>query len=122
MEQSIELSLLEPDELEQLNFIWDLIPAEDKKGMTREDVLFVLDAMDDYLEQVGLAHTDEKTGEVTYEDGDVDETEQLEYLRRAVHEASHSSNPLCHPLTSVQIQLIMDGEMQYGIRQGWYEE
>jgi len=117
------LKLLEPEEREQLEYMWNLIPEEDRCGMNKGDILFVLDAMDDYLEEVGLLEVDEKSGEVTYLDGDIDETEQLEYIQKAVQEGLHTQpEPLCHALTLVQIQLIMDAEVQYGISQGYYEE
>ena len=104
----MEMSLLEPEERKEVDFIWNLIPAEDKQGITEEDVLLVLDAMDDFLEEVGLLHVDEETGEV-------DETAQMEYVAEAAKEQQS-------PLTMVQIQLIMDGEFQYGLQEGWYEE
>ena len=110
------LALLDAEEREQLLGIWNLIPEEDRQKMTQEDVLFVLDAMDDYLESVGLLETDENTGEVTYLDGDVDETEQLNFILDA-QKRRHSST-----LTSSQIQIILDAELQYGIAQGYYEE
>lgn len=123
MESKFELSLLEPEEREEVNFIWQLLPKEDRKGMEPSDVVFVLDAMDDYLESIGLMESDATTGEVLYKDGEVDETEQLQYVLDAVREGAQSSpSPLCSPLTSAQVQLIMDGEMQYGLQQGWYEE
>ena len=50
-----------------------------------------------------------------YEDGEVDETAQMEYVAEAAKEQQS-------PLTMVQIQLIMDGEFQYGLQEGWYEE
>lgn len=109
------MSLLEPEEREEINFIWNLIPAEDRKGMSEADVLLVLDAMDDFLEEAGLLTVDEATGEVEYEDGEVDETAQMEYVARVAKEQKSL-------LTNVQIQLIMDGEFQYGLQEGWYEE
>ena len=115
MANGMEMNLLEPEERKEVEFIWNLIPAEDKQGISEEDVLLVLDAMDDFLEEVGLLHVDEETGEVEYEDGEVDETAQMEYVADVAKE-QHS------PLTMVQIQLIMDGEFQYGLQEGWYEE
>lgn len=115
MDNAIELSLLDKDEKEQLEYIWNLIPDEDKKGMSKSDVLLVLDLMDDFLEEKGLLEEDAETGEVTYLEGDIDETEQLEYLSKAVAKEGV-------PLSNVQLQLIIDGEMQYGIEQGWYSE
>ena len=115
MANGMEMSLLEPEERKEVEFIWNLIPAEDKQGITEEDVLLVLDAMDDFLEEVGLLHVDEETGEVEYEDGEVDETAQMEYVAEAAKEQQSR-------LSMVQIQLIMDGEFQYGLQEGWYEE
>ena len=44
------LTMLDAEEKEQLLGIWNLIPEQDREKMSQEDVLFVLDAMDDYLE------------------------------------------------------------------------
>ena len=115
MDANIELSLLDAEEKEQLDFMWNLILDEDKKGMSKSDVLLVLDLMDDFLAEKGMLEEDERTGEVTYLEGEVDETEQLEYLLNAVAEEAT-------PLTRVQLQLILDAEMQYGLKKGWYEE
>ena len=119
---NFELSLLEPEEREQIEYIYNLIPEQDRVGINRQDILYVLDLMDDFLEEEGLLEVDEKTGEMTYKDGDVDDTRQLEFLMNAVRKSSSAPQPLCSPLTSSQIQMIMDGELQYGISQGWYEE
>ena len=54
MNTNIELSLLDAEEKELLNYIWNHIPAEDRQGMTQSDVLLVLDLMDDYLVENGL--------------------------------------------------------------------
>lgn len=112
---TIEMSLLDPEEREQIEYIWNIIPVEDRQGMSQSDVLLVLDAMDDYLEEKGLLQYDEQTGEAEYTDGEVDETEQLEYVQKAA-KAQGSG------ISGVQIQLVMDGELQYGIEQGYYEE
>lgn len=110
-----EMALMSDDERQQLEYMWNLIPEEDKKQMTPDDILFVLDAMDDFMEEKGLVEYDESTGEATYKDGDIDETEQLEYILN--ENRINGRN-----LTSVQIQLILDAELQYGVEQGWYEE
>lgn len=110
-----ETALMEPEEKEMVQYILNLIPPQDRQGINESDVLFVLDTMDDFLEDKGLLEYDEQTDEAIYLDGDVDETEQLQYvLTQAQHQ--HLS------LTSVQIQLIMDGEKEYGIEQGYYED
>lgn len=110
-----ELSLLEPDEKEQLEYIWNLIPTQDRHDLAKADVLLVLDLMDDFLEEKGLLIENEQTGEITYLEGEIDETEQQNYLLHAVLDSGRK-------LSSAQIQLILDAEMQYGIEQGYYEE
>ena len=112
---TIELSLMDAEEKQQLEYIWNLIPAEDRQGMTQADVLMVLDLMDDYLVSQGLLEEEDNADEVTYLEGEIDETEQLNYLLE-------QTNALGRPLSSEQLQLIMDGELQYGIEQGYYEE
>lgn len=123
---SIELALLEPEERELVEFICESIPAEDRSSgstqgnpsghiLTADDILFVLDLMDDYLEEQGLVREDPQTGEMEYLEGDVDETEQLNYVLAAVKEDNRS-------ISSVQIQLIQDAELQFGIKHGYYTE
>jgi hypothetical protein len=113
MNSNIELSLLEAEEKQLLDYIWNLIPQQDRQGMTQTDVLLVLDLMDDFLMEKGLV--EESADEVNYLEGEIDETEQLEFLLAKTKESGLS-------ITSEQIQLIMDGELQYGIEQGYYEE
>lgn len=121
MNESIEMALMEPEEREMVEYIMKMINDENGENdgndgkLTADDVLFVLDLMDDYLEEKGLLREDPKTGEMEYLDGDVDETEQLDYILKAVKEEGRS-------ITSVQVQLIQDAELQYGIEKGYYEE
>ena len=112
---SIEMALLEPEERELVAFIYNAIPAEDRGELTADDILLVLDLMDDYLEEHGLLREDPQTGEMEYLEGDVDETEQLNYVLAGVKEEGR-------PISAVQIQLIQDAELQYGIEKGYYEE
>lgn len=121
MNESIEMALMEPEEREMVEYIMKMINDENDGNdgndgkLTADDVLFVLDMMDDYLEEKGLLREDPKTGEMEYLDGDVDETEQLDYILKAVREEGRS-------ITSVRVQLIQDAELQYGIEKGYYEE
>lgn len=112
---TLEMALMEPEERELVQYIYDAIPAEDRKGLTPDDILLVLDMMDDYLEEQGLLKEDPATGEMEYLDGDVDETEQLNYVLAALKDEGRS-------VSSVQIQLIQDAELQYGIEKGYYSE
>ncbi len=109
------MALLEPEERELVAFIYNAIPAEDRGELTADDILLVLDLMDDYLEEQGLLREDPQTGEMEYLEGDVDETEQLNYVLACVKEEGR-------PISAVQIQLIQDAELQYGIEKGYYEE
>ena len=124
MNESIEMALMEPEEREMVEYIMKMINDENGDAslnggngetLSADDVLFVLDMMEDYLEEKGLLREDPKTGEMEYLEGDVDETEQLDYILRAVREEGRS-------ITSVQVQLIQDAELQYGIEKGYYEE
>lgn len=111
----IEDNLISAEEQEQIDWMWDAIPEVDRAGITKEDILFVIDAMDDYLEENGLVEYDDETEEIQYLDGDVDETEQLNYVLEMAAEDHRS-------LTSAQVQIIMDAEYQFGLQQGYYEE
>lgn len=112
---SIEMALMEPEERELVEYILRAIPAEDRGSLTADDVLLVLDLMDDYLEEQGLVREDPATGEMEYLEGEVDETDQLNYVLTAMKEEGRT-------VSAVQIQLIQDAELQYGIEKGYYEE
>lgn len=112
---SIESQLIDNEEKALVDYILTIIPAADRKGLSEDDVLLVLDLMDDYLIQAGLAQLNDQTEEIEYLDGDVDETEQLQFvLNEAQKQGVH--------LSSAQVQLIQDAELQYGIEHGYYAE
>lgn len=112
---TLELSLMDAEERELVEYIYNAIPAQDRGGLNADDILFVLDEMDNYLETQGLLREDPQTGEVEYLDGEVDETEQLNFVLEAAKRHQRA-------LSSVQIQLIQDAELQYGIAKGYYSE
>lgn len=107
-EQELDLGP-EFDDAQCIEFIMNLIPEEDKAGMSEDDVQYVLDTIYDFYESVGLI--DENMAS----DGVVDETAELEYIRKAVKKDGIA-------LTDEQIQLILDGEFEYGLSIGIYEE
>ena len=109
------MALMEPEERELVEYIFSAIPAEDRGNLTPDDILLVLDLMDDYLEDQGLLKEDPATGEMEYLDGEVDETEQLNYVLKAMKEEGRS-------ISGVQVQLIQDAELQFGIQKGYYSE
>ena len=112
---TLELSLLAAEERQLVEYIYNAIPAQDKGHLTADDILLVLDLMDDYLEEQGLLREDPKTGEMEYLEGDVDETEQLNYVLEALRADGRN-------ISSVQVQLIQDAELQFGIEHGYYTE
>jgi len=97
------------DDEKCIEFILGLIPEEDKKGMTEDDVQYVLDVIYDFYETEGLI--DENVAS----DGYVDETAELDFIRKAAKKDGIN-------LTDEQIQLILDGEFEYGLSIGIYEE
>lgn len=111
---TIETALMDPEEREQVEFMLSVIPEEDRKHISADDILFVLDAMDDYLLQEGMLEYNEETEEAVYLDGEVDETEQLEFVLDQARQDERT-------LTSSQIQIIFDAEQQWGLKQGYYE-
>lgn len=107
-EQDLDLGP-EFDDQKCIDFILSAIPEEDKKGMTEDDIQYVLDVIYEFYESEGLI--DENVAS----DGYVDETAELEYIRKAAKKDN------IH-LTDEQIQLILDGEYEYGLSIGIYEE
>ena len=114
MNTNIELSLLNAEEKELLNYIWNLIPAEDKQTMTQNDVLSVLDLMDDYLLEHGLLEENEQTGETTYLDGEIDENEQLEYLINALKEQGKLTSTGKSDWQQTTVSRILKNPVYYG--------
>lgn len=105
-----ELNLgLEFDDDACIKFIMELIPEEDRDGMTEDDIQYVLDVIYDFYESEGLIDEDVAS------DGYVDETKELDFIRKACKKDKVN-------LTDEQIQLILDGEFQYGIETGIYVE
>lgn len=111
---TIETALMDPEEREQVEYMLSVIPEQDRKNISADDVLFVLDMMDDYLLEEGLLEYNEETEEAVYLDGEVDETEQLNYVLNQAQQDERT-------LTASQIQIIMDAEQQWGLKQGYYE-
>jgi len=92
-----------------IEFILNLIPEEDRNGMTEDDVQYVLDVIYDFYQSAGLIADDDAT------EGVIDEEAELAFVRKAAKKDGIN-------LTDEQIQLILDGEFQYGLEIGIYEE
>ena len=98
------------DDQECIDFILNLIPAEDRGNMTEDDIQYVLDVIYEYYDQAGLIDEDDTASE-----GVIDENEEFEFVKKAVKKDGIQ-------LTDQQIQLILDGEFEYGLEKGIYEE
>ena len=107
-EQDLDLGP-EFDDSKCIEYILNLIPEQDRAGITEDDVQYVLDVIYDYYESEGLM--DENVAS----DGYVDEDAELDYIMKAANEDGVK-------LTSEQIQLILDGEFEYGKAIGIYAE
>lgn len=107
-EQDLDLGP-EFDDAKCIEYIMNLIPEQDKQGMTEDDVQYVLDVIYDFYESEGLLE------ENIASDGYVDEAAELDFIRKAAKKDGVR-------LTDEQIQLILDGEFEYGLSIGIYEE
>ncbi|MBQ8100088.1 MAG: hypothetical protein IJV55_08010 [Paludibacteraceae bacterium] len=100
--------LMEFDDEQAVRFIWDFIPEEDRTGMTEDDILYVLDVIDDYYEKEGLLDDD------IAEEAEIDEEKMFLFVKKAAQKDNVK-------LTDEQIQLILEGEFEYGVSIGIYE-
>ncbi len=107
-EQDLDLGP-EFDDSKCIEYILNLIPEQDREGITEDDVQYVLDVIYDFYEEEGLLE------ENMASDGYVDEDKELEYIHRACKRDGIELN-------YEQIQLILDGEFEYGKSIGIYAE
>lgn len=97
------------DEDEAIDFIWNYIPEEDKQSLTKDDIQYILDVVYDYYESEGLIEED------TAEEASIDEEKMYNYIKKAVSKDNMQ-------ITDELIQLILDGEFEYGVSIGIYGE
>ena len=97
------------DESEAVRFILDFIPEEDKKNLAEDDIQYVLDIIYDYYESIGLIEDDEETTD----EASIDEEQMLEFVRNVVKKDGIN-------ISDEQIQLILEGEYEYGVSIGIY--
>ncbi len=103
-----ECEELEFNEDDAIRYILDFIPQEDRKGLNKEKIQFVLDAIYDYYESEGLIQED------TAEEASIDEEQMLNFVRKEAEEEQLE-------ISDEQIQLILEGEFEYGVSIGIYE-
>lgn len=101
--------LLEYDDDEAVKFILKLVPKEFKTKINDDAVNYVLDVVYDYYAENGLIDED------STEEASIDEEEMLKYVVKAAKKDKID-------LSEEQIQLILDGEYEYGKSIGIYTE
>jgi len=104
-----EEDLLVYDEDEAVKFILNFIPADSKERIDNDKIEYVLDVVYDFYEENGLIDED------STEEASIDEEEMFKYILK-------SSKKDKMGLSEDDIQLILDGEYEYGKSLGIYRE
>jgi len=104
-----EDDLLVYDEDDAVKFILDFIPEDAKKRIDEDKVEYVLDVVYDFYDENGLIDED------STEEASIDEEEMFKYILK-------SSKKDKMKLGEDDIQLILDGEYEYGLSLGIYKE
>jgi len=104
-----EEDLLVYDEDEAVKFILDSIPAESKDRIDNDKIEYVLDVVYDYYDENGLIDED------STEEASIDEEDMFKYILKCSKKDKMK-------LSEEDIQLILDGEYEYGKSLGIYRE
>ena len=104
-----EDDLLVYDEDEAVKFILDSLPADAKERVDNDKIEYVLDVVYDYYEENGLIDED------STEEASIEEEEMFKYILK-------SSKKDKMGLSEDDIQLILDGEYEYGKSLGIFKE
>lgn len=100
---------IEFNEDDAVEYIWNFIPEVDRKNLTKDDIQIVLDLIYDYYDNEGLISED------TAEAASIDEDKMYNYIKENADKEELT-------LSDEQIQLILDGEFEYGVSIGIYSE
>ena len=104
-----EDDLLVYDEDDAVKFILDYIPIEAKERINDEKIEYVLDVVYEYYDENGLIDED------STEEASIDEEEMFKYIKKCAKKDKMM-------LSEDDIQLILDGEFEYGKSLGIYRE
>ena len=104
-----EDDLLVYDEDEAVKFILDSLPAAAKERVDNDKIEYVLDVVYDFYDENGLIDED------STEEASIDEEEMFKYILK-------NSKKDKMGLSEDDIQLILDGEYEYGKSLGIYKE
>lgn len=97
------------DDVEAVKFIQKNIPQELKEKLNEDVINYVLDVVYDYYEEKGLIEEDSAL------EASIDEQDMLEYVLKAVKKDKIE-------IEQEEVQLILDGEYEYGKSLGIYVE
>lgn len=104
-----EEDLLVYDEDDAVKFILNYMPAENKGKITVDQVEYVLDVVYDYYDENGLIDED------STEEASIDEEDMFKFILKCSKKDKIK-------LSEDDIQLILDGEFEYGKSLGIYRE
>lgn len=97
------------DEDEAVEFIYSWLSEQDRKTISKDDIDYVLDVIYDYYESEGLIDED------STEEASIDEEKMYKFVQNAAKKDKIN-------LSNDAIQLILEGEYEYGVSTGIYEE
>lgn len=101
--------LLVYDEEDAVAFILNFLPADAKASIDETKIEYVLDVVYEYYEENGLIEED------STEEASIDEDEMFEYIQKCAKKDKIE-------LTEDDIDLILEGEFEYGKSIGIYRE
>lgn len=104
-----EEDLLEYDDDAAVAYILDFLPEDTKERVDEDAVNYVLDVIYDFYEDKGYIEED------SAEEASIDEEEMFEYICKAAQKDKMD-------LTEDDIRLILEGEYEYGVSIGVYEQ
>ena len=104
-----EDDLLVYDEDEAVAFILKSLPEDAKKRIGEDEVEYILDVIYDFYEEKGFIDEDSTEG------ASIDEEEMYKFIQKAVKKDKLN-------LTEDDIKLILQGEYEYGVSIGVYDE
>jgi hypothetical protein len=104
-----EDDLLVYDEDDAVKFILNFIPQEAKERINDEKIEYVLDVVYDFYDENGLIDED------STEEASIDEEEMFKFIQKCAKKDKMQLN-------EDDIQLILDGEYEYGKSLGIYTE
>jgi hypothetical protein len=98
------------DEDEAVKYILKNLPSEYKNKISSDDVDYVLDVMYEYYESNGFIEED------SAEEANIDEEEMFNFIMKTIKKEKEVN------ISEEELQLIIDGEFEYGKSIGVYKE